>query len=499
MATDALNLVQQLKQETGNLRTLADTVSKAELTKEFGSVLEEVISTLNSVNKDLCVGSSVFVQEYDDLINGAVANFITISNKLGGDIAEEAALLQQAFQAQRAFIAVVAESKTPTAAVLTELLKPTSEKMCEIQEYRDKRRSSKFFNHFSAISEGAPMLGWVDCAQHASTIRQLYGLLSHVLYQQNSQRIQGNVSLLIVTVLYYCQDNKVQSLHFYITLGQLSYIPYSQGKDASVPAAGAAPPPPAPPGGAPPPPPPPVVAPPSGPAAPASEDDSRGALFAALNQGEAVTSGLKKVTNDMKTHKNPELRKQVKPVSSSPKPYKAPAAVKSVAAAKPAQVKKPASTQLNMKRWDVEYHSQNQNIVLDEANMKQTVYIYKCDNSVINIPAKVNSITIDGCKKVGVACESVLGALDIVNCQSIKLQILGQAHIVNIDKTDGCMVYLSENCKGAEIISAKSSEMNVLVPNAEGEFTEFALPEQYRSVYSEEKKNMVTTSTESMG
>lgn len=63
--------------------------------------------------------------------------------------------------------------------------------------------------------------------------------------------------------------------------------------------------------------------------------------------------GLKKVTNDMKTHKNPELRKQVKPVSSSPKPYKAPAAAKPVAAAKPAQVKKPASTQLNMKRWDV--------------------------------------------------------------------------------------------------------------------------------------------------
>ncbi|XP_030829718.1 adenylyl cyclase-associated protein 1 [Strongylocentrotus purpuratus] len=498
MATDALNLVQQLKQETGNLRTLADTVSKAELTKEFGSVLEEVISTLNSVNKDLCVGSSVFVQEYDDLINGAVANFITISNKLGGDIAEEAALLQQAFQAQRAFIAVVAESKTPTAAVLTELLKPTSEKMCEIQEYRDKRRSSKFFNHFSAISEGAPMLGWVTVPNTPAPY--VNSMVCSATFYTN--RILKEYRETDATHVDWTKGlvKVIQELEEYVKKHHLTGVSWNrQGKDASVPAAGAAPPPPAPAGGAPPPPPPPVVAPPSGPAAPASEDDSRGALFAALNQGEAVTSGLKKVTNDMKTHKNPELRKQVKPVSSSPKPYKAPAAVKSVAAAKPAQVKKPASTQLNMKRWDVEYHSQNQNIVLDEANMKQTVYIYKCDNSVINIPAKVNSITIDGCKKVGVACESVLGALDIVNCQSIKLQILGQAHIVNIDKTDGCMVYLSENCKGAEIISAKSSEMNVLVPNAEGEFTEFALPEQYRSVYSEEKKTMVTTSTESMG
>lgn len=496
MATDALNLVQQLKQETGNLRKLADTVSKAELTKEFGNVLEEVISTLNSVNTDLCVGSSAFVQEYDDLINGAVANFMSISNQLGGDIAEEAALLQQAFQAQRAFIAVVAESKTPTAAVLAELLKPTSEKMCEIQEYRDKRRSSKLFNHFSAISEGAPMLGWVTVPNKpAPYVKDMVGsamfYTNRVLKEyRETEPIHVEWTKGLIKI--------IQDLEEYVKKHHLIGVSWNrQGKDASVPAAGAAPPPP--PGGAPPPPPPPVVAPPSGPAAPASEDDSRGALFAALNQGEAVTSGLKKVTNDMKTHKNPELRKQVKPVSSSPKPYKAPAAAKPVAAAKPAQVKKPASTQLNMKRWDVEYHSQNQNIVLDEANMKQTVYIYKCDNSVINIPAKVNSITIDGCKKVGVACESVLGALDIVNCQSIKLQILGQANIVNIDKTDGCMVYLSENCKGAEIISAKSSEMNVLVPNAEGEFTEFALPEQYRSVYSEEKKTMITTSTESMG
>lgn len=38
---------------------------------------------------------------------------------------------------------------------------------------------------------------------------------------------------------------------------------------------------------------------------------SRDALFAEINKGEAITAGLKKVTADMQTHKNPALRDQV--------------------------------------------------------------------------------------------------------------------------------------------------------------------------------------------
>jgi adenylyl cyclase-associated protein len=41
---------------------------------------------------------------------------------------------------------------------------------------------------------------------------------------------------------------------------------------------------------------------------------------------------------------------------------------------------------------------------------------------------------------------------------------------VSIDKTDGCQVYLSKDSLSAEIITAKSSEMNILVPDASGEF-----------------------------
>lgn len=55
------------------------------------------------------------------------------------------------------------------------------------------------------------------------------------------------------------------------------------------------------------------------------------------------------------------------------------------------------------------------------------------------------------------------------------VQILGTAPTISIDKTDGCMVYLSEKSLGAIIVSAKSSEMNVLVPVHGGDFVSLLL------------------------
>lgn len=42
-----------------------------------------------------------------------------------------------------------------------ELLKPTSQQIAAIQDFREKHRSSQFFNNLSAISESIPALGWV--------------------------------------------------------------------------------------------------------------------------------------------------------------------------------------------------------------------------------------------------------------------------------------------------------------------------------------------------
>ena len=76
-------------------------------------------------------------------------------------------------------------------------------------------------------------------------------------------------------------------------------------------------------------------------------------------------------------------------------------------------------------------------------------------------------------------------AFPTVNCCSSRgqnsvllfaLQVMGKVPTISINKTDGCHVYLSKNSLDCEIVSAKSSEMNVLIPTEGGDFVSFLIP-----------------------
>ena len=43
-------------------------------------------------------------------------------------------------------------------------------------------------------------------------------------------------------------------------------------------------------------------------------------------------------------------------------------------------------------------------------------------------------------------------------------QVMGKVPTISINKTEGCHIYLSEDALDCEIVSAKSSEMNILIP-----------------------------------
>ncbi len=55
----------------------------------------------------------------------------------------------------------------------------------------------------------------------------------------------------------------------------------------------------------------------------------------------------------------------------------------------------------------------------------------------------------------------------MVNCQRMQVQVKGVVPAVAIDKTDGCQVYLSYVSRGAQIVTSKSSELNVSFPNSD--------------------------------
>ncbi|OZC06150.1 DE Adenylate cyclase associated [Onchocerca flexuosa] len=221
----------------------------------------------------------------------------------------------------------------------------------------------------------------------------------------------------------------------------------------------------------------------------ATDKTDRAALFAEINAGEEITKRLKKVTPDMQTHKNPALRSQPKEVAATQNEGTALASTANTSPEKKQEDKEPKMWLNNGKQWNVDYYKNNKNVMVEVKDMKQTVYIFKCENSVIQIKGKVNSITLDSCKKTSVVFDNLLSQFEVINCQSVQIQTLGTMPTLSIQKTDGCQVYLSENAINAEIITSKSSEMNVLVPGADGDFTEFAVPEQFKTVYDGKKLN----------
>jgi len=429
--------------------------------------------------------SSATVAEFDTVLAGAFAKFIKISQDIGGEVGKIGIMAQQAFTAERKFIATASISKKPSDKELMLLLSPISNKISEITEYREKNRRSEYFNHLSAISESIAALGWVSVSpapapfvKEMNDAGQFY--LNRVLKDwkaKSEKHVEWTKTW----------SQTLNELQAYVKAHHTTGLTWNpKGGEAS---AGAPPPPPP---GAPLPPPPP----PPGALDMTSGDsgsNTRGDLLSALNKGADITKGLKKVSADQMTHKNPNLR------SSSVVPHKEKPALPpkygGAVTAKNTMSSKPPKLELDGKKWLVEYQKGNKNIEIKETENNHSVYIYKCEASNIVVKGKVNNIIMDSCKKTAVVFDTVVSGLEFINCQSVQMQVLGSVASISIDKTDGCQVYLSKDSLKAEIISAKSSEMNVLFPKGE-DFVEHAVPEQFKTVIKGGK--LVTSSSESI-
>ena len=83
----------------------------------------------------------------------------------------------------------------------------------------------------------------------------------------------------------------------------------------------------------------------------------------------------------------------------------------------------------------------------------------------------------------------------LIHNSMFSCQVLGKVPTISVEKTDGCQMFLNAESVGAEIVTAKSSEMNVMIPQGD-EFVEQPVPEQFKTVISGGK--LVTSATESV-
>jgi len=106
---------------------------------------------------------------------------------------------------------------------------------------------------------------------------------------------------------------------------------------------------------------------------------------------------------------------------------------------------------------------------------------YKCDNATIQIKGKLKSIILDSCTKTNLLFDTAISSCEIVNCQKVQIQSTNICPSFAIDKTDGCLIYLSPDAVSiSNFVTSKSSEMNVSwLDEKSGEQKEAPIPEQF--------------------
>ncbi|KAJ6310663.1 hypothetical protein OIU76_015394 [Salix suchowensis] len=373
----------------------------------------------------------------------------------------------------RELLIKIKQTRKPDLAGLAEFLKPMNEVVMKANAMTEGRRSD-FFNHLKAAADSLAALFWIaytgkECGMsmpiaHVEESWQMAEFYCNKILVQYKSKDPNHVEWAKAL-----KDLYLPGLRDYVKSHYpLGPVWSTTGKStASAPSKAPAPSAPAPP------PPPPASFFSSESSQPSSSKPKEGmaAVFQEISSGKSVTAGLKKVTNDMKA-KNRSDRTGIVAVAAKEGRAGAPSFSKAG----------PPKLELQMgRKWAVENQIGKKNLVIDDCDAKQSVYIFGCKDSVLHIQGKVNNITIDKCTKMGVVFTDVVAACEIVNCNGVEVQCQGSAPTISVDNTGGCQLYLSKDSLGASITTAKSSEINVLVPGAEpgGDLVEHALPQQF--------------------
>ncbi|KAL3843460.1 hypothetical protein ACJIZ3_000863 [Penstemon smallii] len=416
---------------------------------------------------------------FGDLISQHVSRVTSAAEKIGGQVLDISKIIEEAFIVQQELLVKIKHTQKPDMAQLVEFLKPLNEVIAKASALTEGKRSD-YFHHLKSAADSLAALAWIaytgkNCGMsmpiaHVEESWQMAEFYNNKILVEYRNKDANHVEWAKAM-----KELFIPGLRDYVKSNYPLGPVWSASGKAAVSAPTKAPAP-----GAPvPPPPPPTSLFSSESSQPSSSRPKEGmaAVFQEISSGKPVTSGLRKVTADMKT-KNRADRTGVVSISE-----------KEVRTSSPSFSKTgPPKLELQMgRKWVVENQIGRNNLVIDDCDSKQSVYVYGCKNSVIQIQGKVNNITVDKCTKMGVVFKDVVAACEIVNCNSVEVQCQGSAPTISIDNTAGCQMYLSKDSLEASITTAKSSEINVLVPASEsdGDWGEHALPQQYIHVFKD--------------
>jgi len=423
---------------------------------------------------------------YDDFVQQHIKPLAALSQEIGGDVATLGTFIHGAFTEQRQFLAKAAAAPKPPAAAIVQLVSGIAGFVSQAGHYNDKAKRGKWANHAAAVAEGLPALGWVGVEPTPvpfinDQIESAQVYINRVLVASKTedprQGAWAKQFLAALTAL-------AQYVKAYHTTGVAwnSVSGATFAPTAVAPAAPTAPvpaappsapaPPPPPPGPPPPPPPPPPGAgppppPPFGKAI-AVSGEGAGALFAEINakgSTNSITAHLKKVTDDMKVKNRPPGDDYVPPVSRRAAPKARAEAPPSAAAMKKGAPKLELEDD---KRWVVEWQegtrSDPKEVTVGPTTNYHAVHIYRCDNAVVRITGKVNSIALQDCTRTHVRFVDCIASVSATACTKTELSAGGRLPSCFIDKCHDVMLSLGPDALDCDIITGASTGINVTIP-----------------------------------
>jgi len=220
-----------------------------------------------------------------------------------------------------------------------------------------------------------------------------------------------------------------------------------------------------------------------------NDDSGGGGLFDELNQGTNITSGLKKVTADMKTKNRADKTGMVPAGPSDKKPDQK-------VQPKNNDQKKEKSIKKQGPRIMVENYSEGVE-ELKEADHKSDVNFYKCSNTGFLIPNKVKAVVIDSCNRIQVDISEVISTVELVNCQNVTIYVRKTAPSITIDKSSQPRVFLFDEAleKDPDIITSMVTDMNISVQSGD-DWNDIAVPYQFITKINKDTKKATTAPVE---
>ncbi|EKM55922.1 uncharacterized protein PHACADRAFT_256860 [Phanerochaete carnosa HHB-10118-sp] len=438
------------------------------------------------------------VRVYDEvIIDGKLKLFVELTKSFASQsVIEQVGLVGKEYVKLREVILLAANCKQPDQKDLEGVLIPLSNDIEAVIHAKEEFRKDRDWNlHHTMLAEGAPAVGWAvtpEPGPHVQSVRESSEFYGNRVIKDYKEKDPKHVEW--VRAWYALLDELRKYVVEYHKTG-LAWNPSGKSVAEYQASASAAPPPPPPPPPGPPPPPAAVPA-----AAPAAGGVS--AVFAELNRGEEVTKHLRKVDKSEMTHKNPALRAGSTVPASVSSGSSASAAKKPLKPTKPHALagKKPTKFALEGNKWLVENYENETSLTVENTDLSHTINLYGCKNSTIIVKGKVNGVTMFNCSKTSILVENVISSIAITSSPSFTLQITGSAPTIQLDSIDSGHVFLSRDCLGIEITTAKCSSINVNLPvegEEEGVFSEAPIPEMFKTTIQDGK--LVTTAVDHAG